>query len=257
VVPVKVGSDAVLSRHPSGLSVFSPLNFELSNCDVFTSGLSASEVLPSDVDGSASNIGIGGSRRVHSKGARNNLLSSGVLRRELVGSAMLVESTDHHLDECSLRKASQALDGSFLIGDGVKHRDGALAFLNDFGFLSEAVLLELNPRAVSLFEDNLVSEDGSVSSSLGFVPSDFDVSADKLDSSSVNSGRAGGSGEGEDLGEITSSTNVLSANSESVLLSFLETVDRSSVLEESVSAGVGQRPGDLVGGVSFIPLDLE
>lgn len=87
------------------------------------------------------------------------------------------------------------------------------------------MLLEFNPRAVSLLEDDLVSEDGGVSSSLGFVPSDLDVSADESDSSSVNSGRAGGSGEGEDLGEVTSSTDVLSADSESVLLSFLETVD--------------------------------
>lgn len=37
----------------------------------------------------------------------------------------------------------------------------------------------------------------------------------------------------------------------------MESVDRSSVLEESVSTGVCQRPGDLVGRVSLIPLDLK
>jgi hypothetical protein len=177
--------------------------------------------------------------------------------RELVGSAMLVETTNHNLDELSLFKASQALDGSTSVADTVEHGDSALAVLDDIRLLSEAEILEFDPSTVVLVEYDLVTENGGILSGCGLVPSYFNVSADKLDCSHLDSGGTGSGGKCEYLREVSNATDVASADSESVFQSFSESIDRCSVLEKSVITAVSQRPGDLVGGVSLIPLDLK
>lgn len=100
--PVEVASGGGLRGNPSRLSIFSPLNLKLGNLDIRTSSSSACKVLPVDVDRSAANVIIGSGRGSHSSRAGDYSLSSSVLWRELVGSAMLVETTNHNLDELSL-----------------------------------------------------------------------------------------------------------------------------------------------------------
>lgn len=217
MVPIEVASGGGLSGNPGGLSVFSPLNLKLSNLEVRTSSSIAGKVLPVDIDGSAANVIIGSGRGGHSSRAANDSLSSGVLGRELVGSAMLVETTNHNLDELSLLEASQALDGSSGVSRCVEHGDSALAVLDDIGLLSEAVLLELDPSAVVLVEYDLVTENGGILSGCRLFPSDFNVSADKLDGSHLDSSGTGSGGKSEYLREVSISTDVSSADSESVL----------------------------------------
>ena len=169
---------------------------------------------------------------------------------------MLVEATDHHLDEISLLESSEASDRAISIGNIIEHRNDTLAVLKHNRVFSKAVLLELEPRAITLLEYNLVSKDGCLSVGDRLIPSDFNVSADKFHNGSLDSRRTSGGGEGEDLGEVSSSTDVLSADSESVLFSFFESVNGCSRLEESVNV-VGQRPFDLLGWVSLVPNDFE
>ena len=49
----------------------------------------------------------------------------------------------------------------------------------------------------------------------------------------------------------------MSADSESILLSFFESIDGCSRLEESFSTAVGERPFDSQAWVSLVPLDFE
>jgi hypothetical protein len=169
---------------------------------------------------------------------------------------MLVEAADHHLDEVSLSESSKAGDRAISVSDIVEHRNDTLAVLEHNRVFSKAVLLEFEPRAVTLLEYNLISKNGCLSIGDRLIPSDFNVGANELHNGGLDSGRTGSGGEGENLREITSSTDVLSTDSESVLSSFLESVNGSSRLEESVNV-VGQRPFDSLGWVSLVPDDFE
>lgn len=171
---------------------------------------------------------------------------------------MLVEAADHNLDKVSFNESSKAGNGTISTSCYfIKHGDSALTFGDNRGVLSEAVVLKLNPRSVLLLEYDLISKDGSGSSSHGLFPSNLNVGANKLNYGSLDSLRTGGGSEGEDFGEVRLSTDVLSADSESVLLSFFKSVDGSSILEETSATAVLERPFDSQVGVSLIPLNFE
>jgi len=171
---------------------------------------------------------------------------------------MLVEAADHNLDKVSFNESSEASNGTISTSsDLIKHGDSALAFGDNLGVLSEAVVLKLNPGSVLLLEYDLISKDGSRRSSHGLFPSDFNVGTNKLDYSSLDSLRTGGGSEGEDFGEVRLSTDILSADSESVLLSFFKSVDGCSILEEASATAVLERPLDSISRVSLIPLNFE
>jgi len=254
---VEVASREDLRGNPVGVSLCSPLEFVTHDLQAHASGVSAFEALPVDIDGGAGDVGIVGSRSSHGSRAADDILSSGVLGRELVGSAMLVESTDHHLDEVSLDESGEALDGAISVGHFIEHGDNAFAVLDDLGVFTEAGLLEFEPRSVLLLEDNLVSEDGSASVSVGSIPSDFNVSSHKLDCSDIQSVRTGSGSEGENWGVIASSTDILSTDSESVLLSFFESENGGSIGVLSLSVILAERPFDSLSWVSLVPDDFE
>lgn len=239
-----------------------PLELEHGDHDAESTSLISVKVLPVDVNGVTSSVSLAEVGESHGIGAGDNHLSGDVFRRELVRSAMLVEAADHHLDKVSFNESGEAGNGAFsqLLCSSVfsiKHGDSALAIGDNRGVLSEAVVLKLNPRSVLLLEHNLVSKDGSGSGSHGLIPSDLNVGTDKLNYGSLDSVRTGGGSEGEDFGEVRLSTDVLSRDSESVLLSFFESVDGSSVLEEAGATAVLERPFDSQAGISLVPLNLE